>query len=392
MKLGLNKILAISLVAFWVLLSFQMLGVFGWIVNEETSIKAYHIFSLVFLFFFISYKINIDLTKMGIFYIIVYMIIVIMSAILLFPIYGFSTVIINYLFSFYVFFIGYFIFDKLGELKILSILQKGTLLINIIIICKLIYFHQEITFFLKNPYGHPTIYYIYGGGPNLEATWITLNSLFFINKKRSFYFLLLFSSLISIIYASRVSILMILLVYFFYFISNRPTKKERKFVLISSFTTFFLFGYFIIEKLSNLYVVKRFLNIGHKSEGGSQGRIILYNAYLESFSFKTLLGVGPGNALPYIEQSIGRNFVENNLHNYYLQVFLELGLFGFICLLIIVFDITKKNIRLKLNNPIGIFILCYLIGCLLQFRGTESFVWLCLGMFYCYYYKNYRLN
>ncbi len=322
------------------------------------------------------------------------MIIVVLCAIILFPFYGFNSVIINYIFAFYVFFLGYFLFDKLGEIKILRILRIATILINVVVICKAFYFYEEISFFLKHPYGHPSIYYVYGGGPNLEATWITLNSLFFINKKRSFYFSLLFSFIISIIYASRVSIIMIVFVYFFYFISNRPTKKERKYILIASIASILFFGYFIVQKLSNLYVIKRFMNIGEKSEGGSQGRMILYNAYMESFSYNTLFGVGPGNAMPYIEQAVNKSFLENNLHNYYLQVFLELGVVGLLFFLLIIMDVVYKNIRLKLNCPFGIFILCYLLGSLIQFRGAESFFWMCLGMFYGSYYikknNNYK--
>ncbi len=69
MKLSIKNILTILLGVFWVLLSFQMLTVVGWIQGEETSIKVYHIFSLVFLIFLTKYPFKIDLKKTGLLYV-----------------------------------------------------------------------------------------------------------------------------------------------------------------------------------------------------------------------------------------------------------------------------------------------------------------------------------
>lgn len=387
MKLSFKIIIQTLLIIFFVLLNFQMITIFGWIKEGEgMPLKLYHLFSLIFLFFLIKKPLKIKLKRQGLLYIYSFMGIVLLCAIVLYPIYGFNSIIINYCFAFYVFFIGLFISKSISEDEILSALQIAAIFVSIVVIIKNIYYYNELVFFLKHPYGHPSIYYLYGGGPNLEATWIALNALFFINKKRIFYFSLIFSFIISMIYASRVSIIMLLSVYLFYLISNKPTKKERNNILITFLFVTVFFGYQIVQKLSDLYVIKRFINFW--SEGGSQGRIILYKAFAESYSYKSFFGVGPGNAIPYIEEATNKNFIEDNLHNYYLQVFLELGIFGLLILVLIIYDLIYKNLKIRFNSPFGILCLCYFIGCLIQFRGAEAIVWLCLGMFYGQFYFN----
>lgn len=389
MKLNSDWLLFATLALFWLLINFQMLSVFGWINDTKgVNIKLYHLFSLVFLPFILKQPLKFKLSKTGLILVFLFMIIVFLTSITLSPFYGFNSVFINYFFAFYVFFLGYFLSKRLNSFKILKIFQSIIILIYIVVLIKSIYYYETITYFLKNPYGHPSIYYIYGGGPNLEATWITLCSLFFLNRKRLFYFSILFSFIISAIYASRISIIMVVLVYIFYFVSNRPTKNERRIILSFFVISSLTFGYYIIHKLSDLYVIERFLNIGDKVEGGSQGRLMLYNAFAESFTYKSMFGVGSGNAIPYIERTLNLSFREDNLHNYYLQVLLEFGIIGLLIFLLIVIDLVKKNIQLKFSNPFGLFVLCYLIGCLIQFRGAEVMFWFCLGLFYGTYYLN----
>jgi O-antigen ligase len=349
--------------------------------EEASSIKLYHFFSLLFIpCLFLRTKERLPTPPL---YIFEYFLGITVISILLFLIYPFNRILINHLFAFYTFYIGYYIASLYTQESLLSLLQKVAILILIIIVGKLLYYIPEIKRFMKSPDGHPYIYTIYGGGVNLEATWIGLNTALFINRKKLFYFLLGLTMLISILYASRVGIVIALLVTGCKFLSTATTRKERKAIIVLALLAICSFAFFIdFENIANsIYTLRRFTEFGESTDKGMAGRFAMWEYYATALLKNYFVGYGAGNGMYAIETVSGRDYGEDNLHNLYMQILIEFGIIGFILYLIIVYNLSLKAFKTRLSNPFGIIILIYFIASLIQFRGTDAIIWLYIGMF-----------
>lgn len=367
---------------FFLLLNLQALAITGWMNEDEaSSVKLYHFFSLLFIpCLFVSKKSGLPKLPPFIFE---YFLGITVISIILFLVYPFNRILINHLFAFYTLYIGYYIASVLKQHEILRLLQKGTILIVFIIIGKLFFHVPELIRFMKAPDGHPYVYTIYGGGVNLEATWLGLNTALFINRKKLFYFLFLTTLVISLLYASRVGIVIALLVAGFKFFSSATSKRERQVIITLAVLALCSFVFFIdFESLANdFYTLRRFVEFGDSTDKGMAGRFAMWKYYATALSDSYFMGYGAGNGMYAIEAVSGNNYGEDNLHNLYMQILIEFGVVGFMLYMILVYNISIKAIKTRLSNPIGIIILVYFIASLIQFRGTDAIIWLYIGMF-----------
>ncbi|AKD04456.1 O-antigen ligase family protein [Pontibacter korlensis] len=380
MRLSVNCF-GVFLFSFFLLLNLQTLSLTGWMVVEESSVKLYHFFSLLFLpCLFLKPK---DTTARVPLFIFEYFVGITLISLLLFLVYPFNRLLINHLFVFYAFFIGYYIAGILPQEQIFNLLQKAALIVFIVIVGKLFFHIPEIKRFLKAPDGHPDIYTIYGGGTNLEATWIGLNTALFINRKKLFYTLLAVTLVISVIYASRVGVVIAFLVAGFKFVSANTSRKERRTIIFMAMLAVISFFIFIdLENLaSKIYTLKRFAEFGDSSDKGMAGRFAMWQYYGTALWKSKFLGYGAGNGIYAVETVSGTDYPEDNLHNLYMQVLIEFGVLGFILYMIVVYNISIKALKSRLSNPLAILILVYFIASLIQFRGTDAMIWLFIGLF-----------
>ncbi|MFD2247688.1 O-antigen ligase family protein [Pontibacter ruber] len=374
--------LSFFFILFFLFLNLQTLSIKGWMgAEEESMVKLYHLFSLLFIPC-VLLRINKGLPKVPS-YVWHYFIGITLISLLLFIFYPFNRVLINHLFAFYTFYIGYYVASSFDREQVLKLLQKVALGVFAIIVGKLFFHIPEIRSFMKAPDGHPNIYTIYGGGVNLEATWIGLNTALFINKKKLFYILLATTLSISIIYASRVGVVIALLVAGFKFISAATSKKERQAIVAMAFSAALAFIILVdLESLSEkVYALRRFAEFGGSSDKGMAGRFAMWRYYGTALWDSKFLGYGAGNGMYAIESISGNDYPEDNLHNLYMQLLLEFGIIGLLLYLISVYNISKKAFKSRLSNPLAIILLVYFIASLIQFRGTDAMIWLFMGLF-----------
>ncbi|GAA4428254.1 hypothetical protein GCM10023188_12300 [Pontibacter saemangeumensis] len=236
---------------------------------------------------------------------------------------------------------------------------------------------------MQAPDGHPAIYTIYGGGTNLESTWLGLNVALFINRKKLFYVLLSLTLMVSIIYASRVGVVIAMLVAGFKFISVATSKTERRAIIALAFFAALAFIIFIdFDNLAEkVYTLKRFSEFGDSSDKGMAGRFAMWRYYGTALWESKLLGYGAGNGMYAIESVSGNDYPEDNLHNLYLQLLIEFGIVGFLLYMLTVYNVSIKAIKSHFINPIGIILLVYFVASLIQFRGTDAIIWLYMGLF-----------
>lgn len=249
------------------------------------------------------------------------------------------------------------------------VVRRSSLLVLTLVFIKLLFNYDAILSFLSNPWGgHPVIDTFFGGGVNLEASWIAMFGVFFEkNAKGNLY--LSSSLLISLMYSSRTGlILSVLSIIYVYIIRPKNRDVVNRFFQI----LFVIFILVIAMQVFGSTIIERFLSIGDADEGGSSQRIKMWGYALLAFQHAPIFGVGAGNAMPHIEALTNQLFFEDNVHNYSLQVLLDFGLIGFIVFACLVAGFLHNNIMKGFTNPFAACITCYLIASFFQFAGADS--------------------
>lgn len=335
------------------------------------SVKLIHLYSLAGIILILKKKILFPNKWINIVYLFLFLI-----SMLGYAFYGFNSLLINYLFGYYVLFLLINLLDYFSFDEKLEIIQKGTIISFVIIFVNVLYNISSIIEYLNNPYGgHPVFDFIIQGGANIEASWIAAFSLIFYNKGRKKYIPVIFSLLLSTLYGSRSALIMdaiILLIYMWEFI-----KKRKKFLM---FTLSAIIVSFIILMQFNSFsiLIERFLNVG--SEAGSLGRLNMWLKFIPTFK-NNIFGYGCGNATKAISKVYNQVIPDDNMHNLILQYGLDFGIFGlFIIISIYCYFANKVFINKTTNIYCKIIMLYYFIG-LIQFRGGEIFYFILISYF-----------
>jgi O-antigen ligase len=394
-KLFISKNLAylfVSLSTFllYTLLNFQMLTLQGWKTYEAGglggAVKAYHVFFLLFTVVLVSIFIPKVYSKAP-WTVLAYLLTVVTSGIY-YLFHPFNSLYLTYLFVVVVFYIAFNLGRNFPPSLLLKSINQAILIINLAVFIKLIFYADVIFSFLKAPNGHPILFTFYGGGVNLEASWVAINSSLLANKKKYFYPSVIFSILLSIAYSSRAGMILTALSFVIYFLSGKISKSEKRAIMFL-LIILLLFGIsYLVKNFDSVYVLDRFTQMGTEEDKGSLGRLMLWENTIKATLDNALFGFGPGNSIYAIERYTSTDFTEDNLHNYYIQSLVELGLLGCISFILIVLKVTYKQFKTSFTNLFGNFMLLYFAACLIQFRGADAMFWLIAG----FYFSSYKTN
>ena len=238
--------------------------------------------------------------------------------------------------------------------------------------------------FFADPQGHPILPTFSVGGANLEATWVSLATMFFVGSAGFLPYAVL-ALVVSLLYASRVGVIIVALVLLAGAV--RSGMMQRRAVrlrggatrLVAILAVLAVIGSVAVTQYGDglSYVVKRFQSIG--DEPGSLGRLTLWRGGAEVF-VRHPLGVGQGNALPALEHEIGADVPENNLHNLYLQHLVETGLPGLAAYVAFGLVTWWRFARSRYQDPLLAYVLCYLAISSIQFSGGDPIVWFVWGL------------
>lgn len=275
----------------------------------------------------------------------------------------------NYIFAFLVFFTSLGLARALPMDAQIKGLQVVGWLILFAIVAKTFVSWPQIREYLADPYAHPELFWFYGGGVNLEATFLYMNAAFY-RRTKSFWFYWALSFILSIVYASRVGILLGAILAFLQIASQRSWRA-----IFLGITLAIVAG--IVTYSLNPYAFTRFAQVGE--ETGSATRLEMWSGAWQALAGLPLLGYGPGSAIRAVEDISGQDFGEDNVHNYPLQVLLDFGLPGLLAWLIICVYILKNAGLLK-GDEYGTYAFLYLVAGMVQFRGAEPLFWFILGL------------
>lgn len=338
---------------------------------EGAGLKLSHLFSLLFIPF-IKNKIKIPNVYICIFYITM-LFVTILGGLK----FGVNSLILNYVYGFYLLIIILNVGKEIKYDEWIVVFRKAAIVIAGIVIVNDYIQRSELIQFISNPFGHPSIDYLFGGGANLESTWISL-FLFAFYDSKLFLPYLIFCFGISAIYASRVGMLIVIIFIAFRILAKRKNISTIK-VLLVVIVGIAVIGYMFTIGMFD-YILSRFEDIGFDS--GSLGRLAMWQ-FAGQAIVDNPFGVGIGNALNYLRYTTGIPFVESNMHNLFMQMFVELGWFGGLYYLNIVAAFFIKQWKQVGNNAFIGMLYAYIFMSLFQFRGGEPLIFFVLGVYVC---------
>ena len=341
-------------------------------LDSGTSLKLFHIFSLVFIFIMIIYKRCVLPNKL----LLLYFAFATIFTLIHIPKWGFDGLYLNYLFGAYVLVIFYSLGTSITLDEWLRIFTMVATTIIIAVYIKIVINIDAILFYFNNSWsGHPMIETFFGGGVNLEATWIALFNFAFLKSKIKLPYLFL-SLLLSALYTSRVGFIINMMYIFFLFFMTIKEKNILS-VFIPILSLFFIF--FIVYNMGIFDVLlNRFTSIG--SDAGSVGRLRMWKYALET-TYKYPFGCGLGNSIVALRSVSGLSYVDGNMHNVYMQNFVDLGWIGGCFYIIIIIGFIIKEFKNIFTNPFVAILFVYIMCSMLQFAGGEPIIFCILGVY-----------
>ena len=360
-------------------LSFQMLTFSGRLADGELgsgpALKAYHgLFAAFGLLLVARGRLVRWRPEM-----IAYFLVVGATALVASLSFGPKAVIVNTIFAAYAATIGASAGRLAGKATTLRALRFASVLVLAAVLAKAALFLPEIVRFLASPFGHPTLPTFFGGGPNLEATWVAMAGVFLIGS-RLFVPYMCGSAVLCAAYASRAGFIVVALVVGASMVGTllRGGGRGRRWLLPVAIAALSVAGVAAARGVEGAdYIAQRFQSIGE--DPGSTGRLTLWTGGVEVFTSHPF-GVGLGNAVPQIERAIGASVTEDNLHNQYLQHLVESGVQGLAVYLLLVGLAVRRLIASRLQDPMLLYVGIYFLLAMLQFRGAEALLWFVYGL------------
>jgi len=96
------------------------------------------------------------------------------------------------------------------------------------------------------------------------------------------------------------------------------------------------------KEVSNKAFSERFMSIVDTEETSNKGRIYIWKESIKSIIKNPILGVGLGNFPVVLKENVSATKSGASAHNIYLHIASELGLFGFLVFMLILYEIFKK--------------------------------------------------
>jgi O-antigen ligase len=368
----------IALVAWFVLLNLQTLTVKGWSLavdldtNREPAVKIYHLAGLILLVCFVGLRWRLPRPPA-----LVSMLFASFTVLSLLAFTGntMNPLLVNYIFAFVAFLLGLEFSRALPDGTPLTCLRIASVLVIAGFLVKTWIFRNLLIAFLVLPSnGHPMVpLYFYGGGPNLEATFIALLAALFLGS-RWFPLMWTLAASAAVVYSSRTAFLVCAVCAL---IALVRARRFHVAVLGLTALAIAVIGATIIWP--DMYVLTRFTTIG--MDQGSQGRQHIWAGVGDAFLRSPLIGYGAGNGIAAVETELNTKFRESNVHNYYAQVLLDFGLPVCFAYCLLVLTICTNEIRGRFPREYGAYLVLFFMAGFLQFRGAESLCWFVLGLY-----------
>lgn len=329
-------------------------------------------------------------------------------------VFGFNSWLLNGVFCVYAVWCVWKLSGDLDRKDWLLIFRTAAVVMLVLVVANMLFQFEKIWKFMLSPgFYHPVYNTIFGGGPNLDASWIGLFCFVMGGTVwwRPYYTA---SVVISLLTNSRAGLLAngAFAVWLFVHWAWEAWKEkkvfhvhyDRKKSVLSIVLAVCIMGAYGLAQAAALHggvfvtepdasfsqstgetsdkgaatslldnLTDRMTAVG--DEPGSEGRLNMWQ-HIPTVLVQNPLGYGLGNGIEAVRNCDPENISEGNLHNIYFQVLLDFGVPGAILLLAAVFIFIKKELPTLAAWPVAAFILCYLCLGMIQYRMLEVPTWI----------------
>lgn len=331
-------------------------------------------------------------------------------------VFGFNSWLLNGVFCVYAVWCVWKLSGDLDRKDWLLIFRTAAVVMLVLVVANMLFQFEKIWKFMLLPgFYHPVYNTIFGGGPNLDASWI---GLFCFVMAGTVWWRPYFAAsvIISLLTSSRAGFLangafaVWLLVHWAIEAWKRRSvffccdQHGRRMSALSLLLTLCIVGTYVAAQGAAMYTTMRevqakdppvssqaadastpptllsnlkdrMTSIG--DEPGSNGRLNMWK-HIPVVVADNPLGYGLGNGMEAVRACDPENISEGNLHNIYFQALLDFGVPGATCLLAAVFLFIKKELPTLAAWPVAAFILCYLCLGAIQYRMLEVPAWIAI--------------
>lgn len=330
--------------------------------------------------------------------------------------FGLNSWLLNGIFCVYIVWCVWKLSSDLDKDDWLRVFRITAVVMLLCVTANIIFQFDKIWEFMIAPgFHHPVYETVFGGGPNLDASWIGLFCFVMAGTVwwRPYY---VASVIISLLTNSRAGLLangaFVVWLFVHWAWTAWKEKKvfhvhyDRKKSVLSIVLAVCIVGAYGLAQAAALHggvfvtepdasfsqstgetsdkgaatslldnLTDRMTAVG--DEPGSEGRLNMWQ-HIPTVLAQNPLGYGLGNGIEAVRSCDPENIHDGNLHNIYFQALLDFGVPGAICLLAAVFLFIKKELPTLAAWPVAAFILCYLCLGAIQYRMLEVPIWIAI--------------
>ena len=295
------------------------------------------------------------------------------------PAFGFGAMILKYLFQYLVLVVALNFMRLMEPERAERCIMVGAWVVLVAVLLNAIAHAGAFVEYYRRPWdGHPNYATLISGGVNLEATWPAMLGVFCKNN-RSGKIYLTTSFAFALVLQSRAGILLSAAAVAYVLLVRAPRSAVRRVIAVLVVAALGVAAIVVgprawAESATDPIEVVANDGAGEEVITVTPGRIGIWSTALEAFADSPVTGYGAGQAMDAVRELSRYSYREDNVHNYPLQVLLDFGVIGFTAFALVVACFLVSNVRARFRSPFAAFILLYLCGGLIQFRGGELLV------------------
>lgn len=267
--------------------------------------------------------------------------------------------------------------------------QEWTKILSIVFVCAFVFvilrdiaFSGQLAAIYTRTGYDDNVLYLSTGGRNIEASLLVMLSILLLGS-RLYLPSILLALLTSGSMQSRAGLIGCA-ISLCIFLWRARKNKPYYLTLALSLAMLTLAAGLVLTSVVDIPVLDRF-NLKSETDLAQNGvgRLALWH-YAGVALQKNLFGYGIGNGVPIMEKLSGLEFVENNVHNVFLQFLLEGGVQSLITYVIMIVAILAKRATTRVQRNVKAYLFCYLMLSTIQFNGSEAYLWFFIGAFFAF--------
>ena len=295
------------------------------------------------------------------------------------PAHGFGSTILKYVFQYLVLVVALNLMALVGGEKSERLVMVGAWIVLAIVLVNAVAHAGAFLEYYDHPWdGHPNYATIFSGGVNLEATWPAMLGVFCRNNRSGWAYLGI-AYVFGALTQSRAGLMLAVgAIVYVLLIKDGGRPALRRVLGVCAVAVVAALYTFAGPRAASVRVAAENPPAVEEADPdapqGIPGRRGIWMGSVEAFYDAPVLGYGAGNAMDAVRAVTGYPYREDNVHNYPLQVLLDFGLVGLAVFAVVVVRFLVLGARAHFRSPFAAFVVLYLVGGMIQFKGGELLV------------------